>query len=565
MKPTPPLTALGLFLLAAVLAWGGCAIVGRPQGGTKDVTGPVLDTLASSPNFVTGVRPEELVLEFDEFVVLKNASQDILLTPVPPSGKPSYVQRGRRVTVDFAGVTLSDSTTYQLQFGDAVQDLNEGNPAAALRYVFSTGSFLDSLRVRGRVRDSQTDAVVPEAVVGLYRYAEDSLGFAAWTDVVVRDSPDYFTKTDSSGRFLLDYLAPGSYYLAAYTDENANYRFNAGTERLAFLDTTVRVAAELPDTSYALVVSPERPPLIALRAEQVFPGLLRITLNQAPPADFALLDAGLGEQLATYAVADSFFVAYAPAVDSLGEVVVASQGEVDTVRVRAPARATRPALALVVGGDAVPGTSILQYNFSQPLRTVRLDSIVVLLDDSTRVRGRFAVDSADRRVLTFVPPSDTVPSYEVRLLPGALTSVFDSVNRDTIAFAARPNSRAGRGEVSVTLEGLEDKAYVVELVDDRDRVERTIRLPVRAAGAGGPREETIALPRVSPGVYTLRLTDDDDGDGRYSPGSRRLGRQPERVRRFPLEQVRPDWTVEERVLTAGRLLDDAPVLEELLD
>jgi len=554
-----------LWFTLACLAVVSCAITGRPKGGELDVTGPTLDTLLSSPNFVTDVRPQELVLEFDEFVVLKNASQNILLTPVPETGRPKYVQRGKRVVVDFSEVALRDSTTYQLQFGEAVQDLNEGNAADRLRYVFSTGSFLDSLIVSGKVIDSQTDDAVPNALVGLYRYDTDTLGVAEWSDVIVRNSPAYFTRTDSMGRFTLDYLAPASYYLAAYTDANSNVRFNAGSEKLAFLDTTIRVAAGFDDTSYVLRVSPERPPLIATRADQAYPGMLRIVLNQEAPPELELLAPPIGQQVASFTIADTFFLAYRPELDSLPELVISYDGEVDTVQVRRPVMASKPPVRWNGEVDPVPGRAEVGIGFNMPLQGVVPDSIFAFSGDEPVDRGVWTIDSSDLRKLIFTPSNDSITRYAFQMLPGALRTIYDSLNRDTILVQVSPTLKAGSGEVTLTLTGLENKAYVLELLRADAEVERTIRLQSPSVDSPTLREASVVLKRVAPGNYRLRLIDDDNADGRYTPGSRRLRRQPEQVRTFGIQQVRADWTVEERILTAGELLDDSPVLDELLD
>ena len=57
------LAILYVFLVA------GCAQVGSPTGGPKDETPPSL--LEAIPEVgATGVRPDRLILEFDEYVII---------------------------------------------------------------------------------------------------------------------------------------------------------------------------------------------------------------------------------------------------------------------------------------------------------------------------------------------------------------------------------------------------------------------------------------------------------------------------------------------------------------
>ena len=538
-----------------LLLGSSCAIVSRPTGGAEDVTGPLLDTAASSPNFQLRHRPEEVVLEFDEFVVLKNASRDVILTPTPVSGKPTFAQRGRRVTVDFSDVVWRDSTTYQLQFGNTIQDLNEGNPALALRYIWSTGDFLDSLRLNGRVVRAASEAPLGQALVGLYRNLSDT--------ALTRLAPDYFARADSSGQFLLDYLAPGTYQLAAYVDSNANYRLNQGSEAVAFLDSPLVVAPGRTLPPIMLRASVELAPLRVLRAEQVYPGLVRLTLNRPALAEIEV-DSLPGRLLTRYQQADSIFLAYAPSLDSLPDVRVRYAGEVDSARFRKTLFATPPPLRLLGEVTALTGEAGVRLTFSAGLAGFELDSIQVQVDSTAAAKGNFRLDTLDRRQLEWRYPSDTMSDYTLTLLPGAVTGFAGQTLEDSVVVTVRPRQAKDFGELTLVLDSLRrDLAYVVELTNEDGKVERRFTLPAPgpAATAPAPTSDTLVgtapsryytnrrvLARVPPATYTVVLVEDVDADGRYSAGERRLRRQPERLRRFPIEQVRADWTLEQRVV-----------------
>ncbi len=515
----------------ALLLVGACAIVSRPDGGPVDGVGPILDTALSSPNFQVNARPTELTLTFDEYVQLKDANREIVLTPTPEEGRPRYLQRGRDVRVEFEDVVFRDSTTYQIQFGRAVQDFNESNPAAALRYVFSTGPALDSLTLRGRLRNSLDDETVVGALVGLYRSDSDT--------ALTQAGPDYFVRSDSSGNFAFDYLAPGTFQLAAYLDENSNFRLNQGSEAVGFLNERVVVAPGGPDTSYALTLSAELPPLIVLRGEQRYAGLLRFELNQQPTDGIEV--GGLpGEVLARYVTDDTLSVAYAPALDTLREVILSRRGETDTVRLRGEA-APLPKLRAPRSGRQAEGSRTVLFTFNLPLDSVDRGRILVEGDSASYAAGAWRVDSASNRTLRWEVPSDTVSGFSVSWLPGALTTVFDSTHVDTLRSGATIEPDEGFGLLDLRFPGVDtsDERYVIELVSGSGATSRRTAL--------GRGDTSLVLRRVPPESYRLRVIEDADGNGRYSPGDRRLGRQPERVRYFPLEQLRADWTVEARV------------------
>ena len=155
-----------VWLLALALV--SCARQGAPTGGPKDTTPPSVDTLYSTRNYSTRFRPSKIELRFDEWVTLSDAANQIVVSP-PLAKRPEVVLRGKTVTLTFdPSEQLRDSATYTINFGTAVKDLHEGNPVKDLRFVFSTGDLIDSLRVSGKVVDALTGDPVENISVMLY-------------------------------------------------------------------------------------------------------------------------------------------------------------------------------------------------------------------------------------------------------------------------------------------------------------------------------------------------------------------------------------------------------------
>jgi hypothetical protein len=142
------LVCSGLLVLMALL--NACAVINQPTGGIKDIIPPRLDTAVSTPNFQVNFRPDEIELVFDEYIQLKSPAQNIILTPNPISGRPKYEARARRLNIDLSDVEWRDSTTYQMMFGEAIQDLNEGNIASGLRLFSRRVTSWIHWRFRGR-------------------------------------------------------------------------------------------------------------------------------------------------------------------------------------------------------------------------------------------------------------------------------------------------------------------------------------------------------------------------------------------------------------------------------
>ena len=179
-----------------------------PTGGPKDTQPPKVQR--SLPDSRTlSFADNQFYIEFDEYVVLKDADNNVLVSP-PLKNKPEIKTKGRGVQVKIKD-TLAENTTYLFQFKDAIADFNEGNLLPSLEYVFSTGSYIDSMTVRGRVVDALTFKPREEAVsVWLMSLAEAERFMSTYGDSAA-PAPKlaYATRCNKDGSFVFNYMAPG--------------------------------------------------------------------------------------------------------------------------------------------------------------------------------------------------------------------------------------------------------------------------------------------------------------------------------------------------------------------
>jgi Bacterial Ig-like domain len=199
-----------------------CAQFVPPTGGKKDITPPkVLSTepLTKTRNF----SGKTIALNFDEYIDISSIKQELLIIPDP---KSTYTvkQKGKNVLLVF-DKPFEKNTTYTFNFRNGIKDLNERNPASNLKLVLSTGPILDSLSIKGTIRDIHSKLPLFDATVALYRID---------TTPITKRKPDYFIKTDSSGNFSLENLKSNSYHVHAFTDLNNNLTFDQKTERFGF-------------------------------------------------------------------------------------------------------------------------------------------------------------------------------------------------------------------------------------------------------------------------------------------------------------------------------------------
>ncbi|MCM1005761.1 MAG: Ig-like domain-containing protein [Prevotella sp.] len=217
--------AFAFLCAAAVLTiLYSCASIGNPSGGPRDEDPPRLVKAHPMPES-TGFSGNEIYLEFDELVNVKDAFTNVTVSP-PGASTPKVIASGRRVIVTWSD-PLSPDTTYTVDFGTAIEDVNENNPLGNFSITFSTGADIDSLRISGIALDAATLEPQQGMLVGVYRADAPDSAFKTLRF-------DRVTKTDDRGRFTLRGLKPIPYNIYALGDLNNDCRRDNPAELMAF-------------------------------------------------------------------------------------------------------------------------------------------------------------------------------------------------------------------------------------------------------------------------------------------------------------------------------------------
>ncbi|MCH5229081.1 MAG: Ig-like domain-containing protein [Muribaculaceae bacterium] len=225
------LTAISISGILAIVA--SCASIGNPTGGPRDEDAPRFVRANPAPGSVN-VNRQRIDIDFDEIVNVKDAFTNVVISP-PSKQVPRVSSSGRRVTVTFQD-TLLDNTTYTIDFGNSIEDNNEGNKLPSFAYSFSTGPEIDTLQISGMVLDAQTLEPQQGMLVGVYSNLADS-AFATLPF-------ERMAKTDDRGRFSILGLAPGEYRIFALEDLDNDYHRANPEEIMAFYDFTLSPSSE---------------------------------------------------------------------------------------------------------------------------------------------------------------------------------------------------------------------------------------------------------------------------------------------------------------------------------
>ena len=232
--------------VVSMLGSTGCANIVPPLGGPRDTLPPKLVFVTprdSSKLF----NANKIVFTFNEYIDPKDVRTELIVSPVPKT-EPIVDAKLRTLTVRIKD-TLQPNTTYSLNFGNAIRDVNEGNIIKNFTYVFSTGKYIDSMRFSGNVLVANTGKSDSTLIVMLHKNLDDS--------AVVKEKPRYVARLDSMGRFTFRYLEPGKYALYAMKDEGGTRRYLSAASLFAFSDTPVIIGPGTPPSTLYAFVEPD--------------------------------------------------------------------------------------------------------------------------------------------------------------------------------------------------------------------------------------------------------------------------------------------------------------------
>lgn len=215
-----------LTILIAALLYS-CASIGRPTGGNKDIDPPVFTGSNPAQNS-TNVKNQSIVLHFNEYIVLKDQSTKVVVSPAQKEN-PSIRANGKRINIELRD-TLIPNTTYSIDFSDAIQDNNENNPLQGFSFAFATGDTIDTLQISGIVLNARDLEPQKEFFVGVHSCLDDS----AFSKLPL----ERIARTNELGQFTIRNIKPGRYHIFALNDADRNYKF-ARSEDLAFLDEII--------------------------------------------------------------------------------------------------------------------------------------------------------------------------------------------------------------------------------------------------------------------------------------------------------------------------------------
>jgi uncharacterized protein (DUF2141 family) len=521
-----------------LLALANCAKRGTPTGGEKDETPPKMEKAIPALNTIN-FTGNKIRIYFNEYIKLKDIQKQLIVSPplkYPPEIRPQ-TSANKFIEIKILD-TLKENTTYVFNFGQSIIDNNESNPYNFFKYVFSTGDYIDSLTVNGKIEDALNRT--PEPFVSVMLFEVDS----TYTDsTVYKNTPTYITNTlDSINKpFQISNVRAGTYKLIALKDKNNNYLFDQKDDKIAFLEDEITVPT---DSVYTLSLFKEitnfkaSRPTLAAKNRIIFgyegiPDKMKIDLLSKVPDTFAY-------KIIKDRETDTLHYWHTPIeADSL-VFTITHEETIDTITLK-----TRELFADTLQTEATPrGTITLNEDLiikaNTPLIKTDSSKISIINKDSTTITFKTLLDE-ERNELVVDFNKEANQQYMVQMLPGALEDFFGETN-DTLQYSLKTRRLSDYGNIMLTLQNVTSFPIIVELVTDKgDIIESSF-------GSN----TSFNFTNIDPGKYYVRVIYDTNGNGKWDTGNYLLQQQPEKVVYYPkLIELRANWDQDETFILSN--------------
>lgn len=514
----------------------GCAVQQKPQGGPRDVSPPKL-LKATPANQTHNFSAKQIVLEFDEYYKLSNQFQEITVFPAPDR-MPEYNIRKKNLVINLKD-TLQKNTTYVINFGKAIADVNEGNILKNFTYVFSTGNHIDSLGMTGTVINTLTQQKEKDATVMLFTPHQDSLLFG-------KKKPSIYATTDTAGNFSLGNLKEGIYKIYALKEQSTDKIYNNDNELIAFTKKPINL---LHDTSGVQLKLFKQVPTKFRFVDRKFDtdGKMFFTFNKPldKPSVHIIYPQGLDEQkiVEINKTRDTVMI-YSKNMDfdSVRVAFFDNNKPVDTTSLRKGRKEAfqRPVVinyGLSKISSLKPGTDLRLYT-TTPIATYDA-ALINLKEDSAVVNFTIAKDTGSMKNFFLKYRWKQKVAYTLTINEGAFTGLFGDRNKkQTRKFTIDNPENYSTLSFKITVPDTA-KSYIVELLNDQNVPLRSDRIT---------KNTTLTYRNYYTGKFLLRVVYDDNRNGKWDAGSIKNNTQPESIwvdeKPFIL---RPNWELVEDV------------------
>jgi hypothetical protein len=526
--------------LALILTIFGCASVQRPTGGPRDRTPPKL-LKATPENMTRNFSAKQITLEFDEYFKLTNQYQEITISPAMERA-PEYKIRSKSLVIDLKD-TLHKNTTYVINFGKAIADVNEGNLLKNFTYVFSTGAHIDSLTVSGNVTNTDTQEKEKDATVMLIPASQDSIIFG-------KKKPSIYATTDSAGNFTLSNLHDGNYRIYALKESSPDKIYNNDQELIAFLKDPIHLTKDTSNIALRLFKqTPDKFRLIDRRFD--LDGKMFFTFNKPlkNPSIKITYPAGIDDtKYVDFGKTNDTAMVYTKSMDfdSIRVAFFDQQKPLDTIYLRKGRKETFTRNItfkynidnnqLLQPGKDLLITSNLPIDSFDP-------NLLALTEDSAQVNFTLVKDPVNAKQFALKYRFRQKANYQLMINELAFTDMYGDKNKKSLKkFTINRPENYGTLTIKLNVPDT-SKTYVAQILNSEKQILKTVAFK---------KNTPVVLKDYLTGKYKVRIIYDANHNGIWDSGSVKKGIQPEHIWLYAKDiNLRANWETEESVDIPG--------------
>jgi len=502
-----------------------CARLGAPTGGPKDETPPKLIDELSSDNYQTNFTEQKIVFEFDEWIVIQNPIQEVVVSP-PLSYPFKFETKGRAAIFSFSeNEELKPDVTYQINFGDAVKDFTVGNVFKNFIYVFSTGDKIDSLSMSGTIVNALDGKPREDILLMLY----DNLSDTCITTI----KPFYFTRSDNEGAFKLENLRQDTFRIYALKDENVNYIYDLPLEQVGFLDTLI-VLNDTTEFVFDLELFDEIDDPVLIDSKQEKKGLIKTVYNVLPN-EFTVTDLqGTNLNYTTdkdtimlwHNIMNSDSTQFIISYENGSDTIINKRSRKSMIEEKLKLNKSQRENIAMYEGDSI------RIEFNHYL--VDNDSIKLTLTDTINSYIQNAYRLEKRQLIVYYDSLKHSNEYSLEILPNTISNIYGINNLDTVKMKIIVQDPGTLGNLNMNVINTQNSNYAIQLIKADAVIKEMSAIS----------DTSYIVNKLESGMYSLRVIEDIVPDGKWTPGNVLLKRQSEKIKEVPLEELRAGWDIE---------------------
>ena len=522
---------IGFFLLCLT----ECAIRGIPNGGPEDETPPVLINAIPEENS-TNFNKKRIRLFFDEYIKLDDFRKQLVVSPPieknlytisPQSGASKYIQ------IDINGI-LEKNTTYVFNFGQSVVDNNEGNILPFFKYVFSTGNFIDSLKLSGNIKSALKRS--PDKFISTLLYAVDE-NFS--DSIVYNSTPTYIGSTLDSTFFEISNIKKGKYLLIALNDFNNNYKFDPNFEEIGFLRDFINIP------------SSDEINIDIFKQEPVFKSF-KPFVQSKNKIGFGFIgkhDNVKIELLDSFSKNFKSITTKSRDTDTLNfwfndikydslRFLIKNNDKTDFYTVKYKDRDKDSLIITSLENSIINLNDTLKLLSNIPISKVDEDLILLENKDSISIPFKTKIDENN---LDIVFDFEMLPNdnYRLAVFPNAIIDFLGSTN-DTIKYNFSTKKKSDYGTINLKVENSGNYPIIIQLTDLDEKIVRQKIL--------NSSFDPCIFKNLNPGKYFLKAIIDENKNNKWDTGVFLEKLFPEKTFHFTDEiNVRANWILEEKL------------------